>query len=363
MQNKTGIITLDAAQNYGSVFQAVALCKYLNDYYEETEVIRFTPNFILKHKRYFQIKADSYTDALKSFLSCLVRFPYLLKKSSKFSDFRKKHIKYSAVRQIGIICDTSYKRYVLGSDQIWNLDLTSWDKNFFAPFHHDKSTKCSYAASLGITKLEERHEIFLKKYLDTFGLISVREKVGCEEIQRLLPTKKISNNIDPVFLQPVEFWEAMSSKRIHKKPYVLIYTFNHYKEAIKLARKYSDDIDILLVDDGLKSKGRGVINIKGVGPKEFLSLIKNAELLLTDSFHGTAFAIIFGRQFGVYPFGDTSSRMENLLSMFGLENQMIDEEFCFPYVDYSNVNEIISNEQKKTAEYFDKFYKNSVEGK
>ena len=118
-------------------------------------------------------------------------------------------------------------------------------------------------------------------------------------------------------------------------------------------------MDILLICDSYKRQKSDVKNIKSVGPKEFLSLIKYSDYVITDSFHGTAFAIIFNKQFYSIPYKGTESRFIDLLDLFGLEDRLVKrfEEINESHVDYSLFKQRLDFELKRTKSYFDNVYK------
>ena len=219
---------------------------------------------------------------------------------------------YSGRKYVNHYDDDEYDFYIIGSDQVFNLELTQNDINFFLP-HIAAEKKARYAASIGVSKLSQEQEKIFSTYLCDFIHLSIREKQKIECISNVLPDKKILENLDPVFLNDGDFWREVAAPCMEHQPYILIYCFKNYKKAYSIAKSISEDMRILYISDALIGKDKNVIPVNGVGPKEFLSLINNAEYVITDSFHGTAFSIIFEKNFTVIPYEKTSSRMINLL--------------------------------------------------
>ena len=355
---KTGIMTLSAAENYGAVLQSHSLCKYLTEYYSYSEIIDFTPKFIVGRYPLFYLNKSTFWTFIKSLIWSFVYYPIRKKKRNRFNLFRYKDSTYSKNKYIEHYTDDTYDQYIVGSDQVFNLELTEYDKEFFLlNVTHKKAT---YAASVGVSFLSHKEKMILYRGLSGFCNISIREKVGCELIKGILAEKDVQYMIDPVFLNNEQYWSKLASKRLYKNNYIIIYTFVNFDLAYKIAKKINKNgVDILLICDSYKRQKSDVKNIKSVGPKEFLSLIKYSDYVITDSFHGTAFAIIFNKQFYSIPYKGTESRFIDLLDLFGLEDRLVKrfEEINESHVDYSLFKQRLDFELKRTKSYFDNVYK------
>lgn len=361
---KTGILTLSAAQNYGAVLQSFSLCRFLNENYCHSEIIDFTPSFVVERYPIIIWDWSSGCKFLRSIISNLFNAPFRYIKYRKFQIFRKNNFFYSKKKFIKRYDDDDYDLYVVGSDQVFNLQLTNFDTEYFLP--HIKGTKkVCYAASLGVSHLTPKQELMLKRGLCDFDKVSIRESVGCRMVQELLPEKNVIKMIDPVFLNPKEFWISMCvKKRRIKRKYVLIYAFEAFEKAYEIAKRFrGGDALIVSVNDSIKKLKQDVYNLRGVGPTEFLSLIYNAELIITDSFHGTAFSIIFNREFYSIPYKGTESRIEDLLGLFALKDRLVTEQteiVSYSSIDYDFINKEIANLTKKTMAFFDDVYEGRI---
>lgn len=354
---KTGIVTLSAAENYGAVLQSYSLCEYINQKWGEAEIINFVPDFIIGRYKKYVINTSSLRWFLESLIANIIIVPRLLIKHQKFRKFRKQYMKLSQTIYERKISSDDYDRYIVGSDQIWNLDLTNWDENFFLPFL--KKRKFSYAASLGVDKLTQKQKEFFIANLKDFEAISVREKIGTSIIQELMTEKKIYNNVDPVFLNDKSFWKRLVKERSIVKNYILVYAFQNIEKSLLLAKQFSKgERDIILIDDSLCRYGKGIHKAAGVGPIDFLTLIYYADVVITDSFHGTAFSIIFEKQFNVIPYEKTSSRMRNILEELNLNQKLItSEKINDTLIDYDLVRERMDSLKKNTDHYFELIYR------
>lgn len=351
-----GILTLSAAENYGAVLQCHSLCEYIREKGAKAEIIDYTPKFINGRYKWVNIDKSTTLSCISSFIREFIKLPFVFIKKYRFHIFRKKYGLYSAKRYVGELYEDRYDLYIVGSDQIWNLELTNFDKNFLLCFCNDSIKKNSYAASIGVEKINKKSCELYKKYLSTFNHISVREEQGVEILNPLLSGKKIIKNIDPVFLHGKKYWSELASERMIKEKYVLLYIFKEYEIAQKLAHNIAAQYKIYSINKAIIEKDH-IKNKRCVGPAQFLSLIKNAEYVITDSFHGTAFSIIFNKQFYTIPYKGTSSRMINLLTEFHLESRLYEGEIKNDAIDYNLVNRKI----KKLIQDADKYLNEIIE--
>ena len=359
---KIGILAFSEAQNFGAVLQVMALSRYIDRNYGEAEVLRYVPPIIPSmYQRFFSIRTDTMNGFLHSLASDIIYLPLKIRKYKRFQKFKKKYCKLSPYKSKDPLKCGVYDLYIVGSDQIWNLKLTKCDLNFFLPGITKSHRKCSYAASLGVDTLTEEEIAFFRNNLSSFAQISVREQTSKKLLCSSIKDLTIERNIDPVFLQNKSFYEQIMRPRMYRRPYTLVYTFNRDDEAIAIAKESSNN-DVVMIGERLRSPD-GVKMIRSVGPREFLSLIYHADMVVTDSFHGTAFCILFHKQFGVFPFEGTSSRMRDLLRLFCLEDALINGNVPLRYISFDKVDAIIEEEIGRTKEYFDVFFSSKEAGK
>ena len=357
MQNeKIGILTLSSAENYGAVLQSHSLCKFLNDYYGYTEIIDFVPDFMVGRYPIFWLNKENPYKFLKSLIIALLYLPILLKKRKRFNDFRYKESVYSQKKYYRVFDEDIYDKYIVGSDQVFNLELTRYDEEFFLPHVKDNSKKNTYAASLGVTQLDNKSRILLEKYLKNFNSISIREKTGCEMINSLLNNHVAQQMCDPIFLNGKKYWESKCGRKLHNKKYVLIYTFKNLGTCIDICNTLNQNLDVLYINNDFRKCNPRVKNIRGVGPREFLSLIKNAECVITDSFHGMAFSIVFNIDFYAILYPGTESRFKDLLNALELDSRIVCGPIDMNRIDYSRVNKHLETMRYKSKKYFDSIF-------
>ncbi len=239
--------------------------------------------------------------------------------------------------------------YIAGSDQIWHPALCK--SSFFLEFAPKNAKKISYAASMGVTDIPYENKERFSELLKNIDIYSVREK-SMVPIIKSITGKETMLNIDPTFLISSDKWRNFQIRYKTKKPYVLVYglywdkSFN--AQLKELHRKTG--LPILSIQSSFRNIYSNKI-LSDVGPEEFLWLVDNAEAVITSSFHGTAFSIIFNKKFSVVVNPNASSRIDSLLDVLDIKVpapvKVIDEF----NVDYNHVNEKIGQERKKSLLY------------
>ncbi len=324
---KIAVMTIHNALNYGAVFQAYATQEILSKY-GKVEIINYQNKHIEKVYKTFNIRLNH------NMPKDLVRDLYLLKskllKKSKFNEFFKnKFILTKATDFIDSSLDT-YDVYVSGSDQIWNPRITNGvdtlNKDYFLSFVPDNSIKISYASSLGDYRFNLDQEKEVKELLERFDFLSVREKDGAEYLENILG-KEVNQVLDPTLLLSKDEWikKLKLKEENSNEEYILVYTVPRselLKDVISFYAKKG--IKIISVDPSIRSTGKVDKQIRDAGPEEFLNLLLNAKMVITDSFHGVCFSVNFKKDFIAVSSGVLSNRMRNILSLVELESRLVE---------------------------------------
>ena len=196
------------------------------------------------------------------------------------------------------ISDT-FDLYITGSDQVWNYDVCQKDDAYFLTFVKDDKKKRSYAASFGASRLFIRDKQRILQNLRGFSDISLRENTCINELHSI--TSNIHIDIDPTLLIDEKEWEQVLNSSIKEKDYILVYCVAPPKELLQIAEKLSikTGYRVIYLTNQLskKIKYRKFEFVSGIGPSEFLSYIYNAKIVLTTSYHGTVFSLIFHKLF------------------------------------------------------------------
>ena len=327
---RVGILTLSSAINYGATLQCFSLVSFFNEQNEvKAQIINYTPDFMIGRYKPFSISNTNLFSMLKSIIANSLEYRAKKNKLNKFHEFWKNNlcltdpVDSATINKLPQIFD----KYVVGSDQVWNLSLTNYDKHFFLDFCNKE--KYSYAASLGGYDISSNDKSIFANYCKNFSFISVREQEGINLLKNILKENiNIEEAIDPVFLHNRDFWCHQCLENFTANNYILLYMFKNKEKGIEIARTLSEKYNkkIIMIGSSAFKNKNGILYYRDAGPQEFLSLFNNADFVITDSFHGLAFSIIFEKQFLVFPYEGTSSRMKNLLKIAGLENRMYTSE-------------------------------------
>lgn len=341
MMKKIGIITFHRSNNSGSMLQAFALQKKLSDLGYNPTVIDFSskgqrelysimPSFFLKGKfRKSQVKL---------WFLCIPYKNLLIKENNDYISFLEKYFILTKTQYLdnGSLCNENFNfdAYITGSDQVWNINCVDADDAYFLNFVSN-GRKIAYATSLGANDIKETSPDPDKyiKYLKAFDYISVREKNAVSQIGMLSGRNDIQMHIDPtLFMNQKEWTDTIEiGDRLIKEEYIFYYAFNYSKEVNHIVSEISKKYNLPVYIMDVKNWGaRGLRNIgfklsPKFGPAAFINLTKYAKLVLTTSFHGTVFSVIFNK-----PFWYIESSMHNikddravsLLSQLELPNRL-----------------------------------------
>ena len=349
---KIGIITFwDTEENYGQVLQCYAMVKYLKILGHNAFLIKTKDTSgskrTVKQKLYTLLYMISHPGSFYSELrkkSSQNGIPEGIVVKRNFSFFREQYLPssekiytYEDLAQQPLDCDV----IICGSDQIWSSISPLMYLQFPGNFK-----RISYAASFGGFQIKNRIDRKqVKSWLDTFDFVSVREKAGvaiCNELgvkAELFP--------DPTLLLDKEDYESVSDKNCqNQNPYILIYMLGNRTE-FDLGNVYNLACENHLDVKYVASQGR-VDEFEKIYPTipEWLSLIKNARAVITNSFHGTVFSLIFNTPFLTVPLSGTVTRMNgrisDLLTRCHLEKRIFsgDLNAIFDEIDFSSFNSI-----------------------
>lgn len=312
---KIGILTFHYAQNYGAVLQCYALQKKLEKYFPNAEifVINYKNQKIVQDYALFQFDRQNLYRSFRAFAGDLLYFPQNIRLKRKFKEFLRHNIR------IGAPDFSGYDFIFYGSDQIWNPVITGGtDHVYFGQGFGN--AKIAYGASDG-GKLKVTSEI--KRLLQKFSALSVREKSIAEKFAGL--GIRTSIVCDPVFLLSVDEWRKVAVLP-HEKNYVFAYKVSENPffdaEAEKIGKKLGKKvIQAVYVKNRRKFFCKSQKIIQGISPFEFIGYIAAADFVLTTSFHGTAFSILFNRPFCALEIDSGSERITELLEAIGLDKR------------------------------------------
>ena len=363
---KIGVITFHRADNYGAVLQTYSLTHAIRNLIQEREydynceVIDYVNKAI--DNRY-HVRELREIPRLKTKIKHVIIQKYLIRNQNNFSVFRKNFlpISYKTYDQTNIReAGKDYDILITGSDQVWNGLLTNNDDAYFLDFGNDINRKISYAASVGSEKYFSLNFEKYKSLLDSFSNILVREKPLLDlMINRGYKETKIV--LDPVFLLEQGDYELIeSNQNLVQGEYILVYVIAFEKELYKFAKSLSKKTGLKIVYINVdKPREVGVINLRDVSVPHFLTLIKNASYVVTSSFHGLAFSIIYNRE--VYyqlskNVDNFNSRIETLVSTVEMQNRNIANcvEIDNNSIDWKRVNVTINKMREESISFLER---------
>ncbi len=359
---KIATITFHSSYNFGSCLQAYALQEYIKALHKNNCIYKIinirTDNQKNMYKNAFEKK--DFKNKIKRVLF-LKEKNNLKERKDKYENFLNNYLQVT--KEYNTLEDLKrekfdYDYYIAGSDQLWNLQAIDFDWAYFLEFTNSKN-KISYSASFGPKKLQFRQEEKerIKKDLLSFKYLSVRENGSYENIKELTEREPYIN-VDPTLLLNKNDWnKIIKDDRLIKEKYIFMYNLKD-KKHIKLAKKIAKKLNlkIIVANPSIYNKIYHLNTFYNSGPCEFLNLIKNAEIVLSSSFHGTIFSIIFNKPFFSL-YGENDLRISSLLKKMELEERNISDKdykykICNAYnIDFSKSKTLLEEERKKSKEY------------
>lgn len=355
---RIGILTFHRPINYGALLQAFALRTTIIKNGVDADIIDYRNSVI---ESQYVLKSFFDEKGIAGKIHYILTHNRDKKKSDIFEAFRYKYLGIDSTHALNdsniISCNGRYDAFICGSDQVWNPKAHAFDKNYYLSFVSDKSKKHSYAASFGeIT--DEKYYSEIKPLIEDFEICSVREKDGCNIIANISEEQKTRVDIDPVFLLDKNEWQnAFEIKDECKKRYAVLYLFKITAPINSLVEQlYSSGYEIVYIGKPLKNPFSVPVKLLGeIGPVEFVKLFFNASFVVTNSFHGTAFSILFNKPFAV-ELNTNTSRLVNITELTGLQNRIISENTDFSSfinqdIDWCHVNNVIHTAREDSMSY------------
>lgn len=357
---KIGILTFHRAHNFGAFLQAFALKTFLEEQGHGVELVDYWPK---EHAALYKTFHKEEVSSLKTLLrECVVAY-YRRNKAKPFIEAQRIFLKleenpqYEKPQQLEGI---SYDLLIYGSDQIWWKSrlkgVHGFDTAYWGMYVPKSVRRASYAASMGAIELTTDDKQTIEQLLKGFDYISVRENQLKDTIQPLTD-KTIEVNIDPTLLLDKKRWESYCTPIPEsKEKYILYYQMMSDKEADKLVQQLSKQTGFPIVELGatIGTYHKLPKYTKSASPFDFISLIRNAEYVVSTSFHGVAFSIIFEKQFFAIGMGNRSNRVQSLLSLLGIDERLInciEEMNLLNRVDYAMVKEKLEALRLKADNY------------
>ncbi len=345
---KCSILTIHHIHNFGSVFQAYALARFLEMNGYETEIIDYRPAYY-----------DLGRNKLKTVVGRALNFVQYSKRKKKFETFISEHEsltdkQFSSIAELKEYYRDSNHIFIAGGDQLWNNYHPCGNDDAYKLVFTDSIKKLAYGTSMGRDNFSEKELEKIAVLIENFQKIMLREQSTVSLLQRYV-TVSVKHVIDPVGLLEKKEFETIAVKPQISEPYAVMYLADSGELLNQAINVLSKKMGLKIVHIcGFKKKCDCDYFIKDAGPEEILGYILHAEFVLSASFHATMFSLMFQKQFAtLLPGEQTNARINDLLEYVGLENRVIHgyEELVQleTKIDYFSVNQVLENFREESG--------------
>ena len=351
---KIGIMTFPNMTSYGCSMQMYGLYRAVELAGGSAEIINYQNHYM---------KSGGHTSSGKKQLKRMASKVLHGRTVRGFRNFENRMAKFPTVpvheaQQLPKIAE-GYDGVICGSDQVWNPHITDTDLSYFLNFCSGETKRIGYAPSFGISEFSEEFKEKIAPELKEFASLSVRERDGAELVAALTG-RDVATVLDPTFLIPRQEWEAVEKPHpLAKGKYVLYFPVRKSDALLRYSRELAKKRGATLVVAEsnylrwIKNKDPQVKFALDISPEEWLNLFHHADCVVTNSFHGAAFAIHYHRDFYLDLSSKTNSRLNQLMEICGLQNRVIGDDAA-PWderIDYGSVEARLAPEWESSLGY------------
>lgn len=355
---KIGILTFVSGHNYGAVLQACALQSYLLAQEHEADIIDYRPTYL--DRDHWPVPLPRLHGLSK--IGKLLRFvkwlgflpwtisilPWRVVRRRAFRKFEGDRLQLSPRYQVSHRSWQNYDAVIFGSDQIWNPEITEGgDPVFFGlQANGEVPAMIAYGASAGSEYETAANDTRITHALGNFSAVSVRESLLASALRPTLqqPVEKV---LDPTMLVEPSLWDQLSKRPVSSAPYILLYEVEKVSKARKIAGEIAQKLSARVVSIWSGYGGEWPLrSIMTASPEEFVGWVKNAECIVTSSFHGVAMAVSLSKPFYCVSNRATPDvRIAEVLSSLSLEDRFIAGANTPPFsaIDYSQGSSVATN--------------------
>ncbi|WP_051556410.1 polysaccharide pyruvyl transferase family protein [Alkalihalobacterium bogoriense] len=359
-------ITCHDVYNHGASLQAYALMKYLLNCGHEVEIINYKPNYLSNHYNLFSV------DNPKWEKNILIKYTYLalkiplrvpgLKRKKAFDKFTSNNLKLTSKKyetNSQLEEDTPEADvFLCGSDQIWNcLHENGKDPAFYLQFVPSEKIKASYAASFATDDIRNEYKPIVKERVNNLDYISVRESSGVKLLEKM-GIKDVVNVVDPAFLLNRNDWNNLAQTKLSER-FLVVYDFEDSEIIKEIALSISKLRKCKIYAIGSTKVSYAHKSFIYDGPDVFISLIRDANFVISNSFHSIVFSIIFEKDFAIVNRKEAiNTRMRDLLRALNLEDRLItnsfNEDLLNESIDFDDCREIMANKIEVSKKFLQK---------
>ncbi|MGD8779512.1 MAG: polysaccharide pyruvyl transferase family protein [Ignavibacteria bacterium] len=367
MEIKT--ITCHDVYNYGASLQAYALMKYLQEKGHNVEIIDYKPDYLSHRYNFWYINEKSRFNRICSKIK-LIHLLYALKnynkrfkamkRKKKFDQFKEDYLMITSNRYYSNddlkVNPPEGKIFITGSDQVWNSVMPNGkDPAFYLDFVSANKIKVSYAASFGTKEIADGYVPFVSSMLKKMDRISVREISGLKVLESI-GIKGGVHVLDPVFLLTVGQWKSVIKKNCSER-YILVYDFIYGKDIEECVQMVSIATGWKIYSvNNYKKLPYADKNISNAGPIEFLEWLNSAQMVISNSFHASAFSVLLRKEFYVFNIKtlDNNTRMTDFLALLNLSDRHIaskEDVNLKEKINYNEVEKLLQEQIAKSYSY------------
>ncbi len=363
---KIGIITFHRSHNYGALLQGYALKSYLTNIGYNTDFVDYWP---LYHQKQYKFgpkisKRSSLLSKIKAYSLFFLTAGKIKNRKLGFESFMREHLSLGSVPGLTKneeLKSLDYNLIFFGSDQIWRYfdfdTFKGYNEVYYGKYPQNGVLKVSYAASMGSIAHIAENKSFLKENLTNFDMISVREDNLKTELQSL-SSKPITKVLDPVFLLDKNEWlSLLKPQKIGNSKYLLFYNLILDEKTTEYVERIAKEKNLEIIE--LRSRVFPFLkgdryNFSG-SPIDFISLIYYSDFVVSSSFHGIAFSIIFQKEFIATGMGKKAERVTSLLTSLSIQDRYVDlslsSELPVKVIDHTKVEGLL-DEMKNNSKKF-----------
>lgn len=332
MKKRVGIMTFPHSMSFGASLQMTALHQVLKKCGYDVAVVNYINDYMKKKEHISGGKKRTLKNIISDclLLPAQIRFRIFEQNLSFYPHTTIHHSSgLSAVKE-------RFDKISCGSDQVWNPDITGNDMSYFLDFC-EPGQRIAYAPSFGVSELDSVYEHDVAEELQKFSALSVREVEG-QEIVRKLTGSEAQVVLDPTMLLEAEEWKTMAKKSIFSRlpqHYIAYFVFHSNKYVEDFVKKLVDKTGLQVIRYTWSAK-QSLLERNYVGqygPREWLWFLSHADYVITDSFHGSVFSLLFHKEVFVSLASKTNSRMRCLMDQFGLMDHVLCEGAPMPTLD------------------------------
>ena len=346
-------ITCHDVYNHGASLQAYALQTFLEELGHRVEIIDYKPPYLSGHFNLWGVNPRYNRPFIKQ-LYLLAKLPGRLrsrKRKKLFDQFTREYLhltqRYSSFEELKN-SPPEADVYVAGSDQIWNTSFQNGrDPAFYLDFVPNAKKRVSYAASFATPRIKEGYDSFVSRMISRIDCLSIRERASLPLLHSL-GRENATSVVDPVFLLDTDYWKRFSSRgKRMKGSYLLVYDFEGSSIIRKIAQKIAEEKQLQIISVSPWRYKYALKSFVNVSPVDFISLLRKASYVISNSYHATAFSLIFHREFCVVKRTEKLNiRMSSLLDDMNLSERMVEEysPALLNPIDYSKVDALLATE-------------------